>query len=325
MHLEEYFQTNGLVRFLSVLDALAVFPSALHVVTIDQFFFVLFNTPFGMLTTDFVACADDGIGKFDTSMLSQQSLMELFIFGLDNVDRICGSRDDPREVCTWTGVTCNADKEISELDCSFRGKDGTGSICLKFLPCSITYLCLYGGALSGTITLSDLPGGMEDISLESNQLSGSLDLHNLPASMREVFLGANIFTGEISLEHLPAGLESLNLEDNHLSGPICLTSLPPALRILDLHQNTFQGSLNVTRLPERLENLHLRKNSFCGEIDIRHLPTSLECLDVRNNRLCADPTKGHLSVVGWTSTPVLGEAKNLFKPLVVFLSWRRPY
>ncbi|KNH05004.1 Ribonuclease H domain [Perkinsela sp. CCAP 1560/4] len=38
-----------------------------------------------------------------------------------------------------------------------------------------------------------------------------------------------------------------------------------------------------------------------------------------------NPTKGHLSVVGWTSTPVLGEAKNLFKPLVVFLSSRRPY
>ena len=39
----------------------------------------------------------------------------------------------------------------------------------------------------------------------------------------------------------------------------------------------------------------------------------------------SNPTKGHLSVVGWTSTPVLGEAKNLLKPLVVFLSWRRPY
>ena len=35
--------------------------------------------------------------------------------------------------------------------------------------------------------------------------------------------------------------------------------------------------------------------------------------------------EGHLSVVGWTSTPVFGEAKNLFKLLVVFLSWRRPY
>ena len=43
------------------------------------------------------------------------------------------------------------------------------------------------------------------------------------------------------------------------------------------------------------------------------------------NQLSANPTKGHLSVVGWTSTPVWGEAKNLFKPLVVFLSWRRPY
>ena len=45
----------------------------------------------------------------------------------------------------------------------------------------------------------------------------------------------------------------------------------------------------------------------------------------KTNQFSANPTKGHLCVVGWTSTPVFGEAKNLFKPLVVFLSWRRPY
>ena len=94
---------------------------------------------------------------------------------------------------------------------------------------------------------------------------------------------------------------------------------------LSLDGNTFGGSLDLTRLPERLESLELSDNFFSGEIDVRHLPQSLEYLDIRNNRLCASPTKGHLSVVGWTSTPVLGEAKNLFKPLVVFLSWRRPY
>ena len=62
-----------------------------------------------------------------------------------------------------------------------------------------------------------------------------------------------------------------------------------------------------------------------GTLSFEFLPWSMKTVNMFMNALSANPTKGHLSVVGWTSTPVLGEAKNLFKPLVVFLSWRRPY
>ena len=47
----------------------------------------------------YIACADDDIGKFNRSMLSRQALMELFIFGLDNFDKICGSGDSRAELC----------------------------------------------------------------------------------------------------------------------------------------------------------------------------------------------------------------------------------
>ncbi|KNH05517.1 hypothetical protein XU18_3488 [Perkinsela sp. CCAP 1560/4] len=61
-----------------------------------------------------------------------------------------------------------------------------------------------------------------------------------------------------------------------------------------------------------------------GSLHLEWLPSTVRKLVVTWNQL-TNPTKGHLSVVGWASTPVFGEAKNLFKPLVVFLSWRRPY
>ena len=51
----------------------------------------------------FFACVDDGIGEFDRSMLCQEELMELFIFGLNKPEKICGNRDDPDDVCEWTG------------------------------------------------------------------------------------------------------------------------------------------------------------------------------------------------------------------------------
>ena len=133
----------------------------------------------------FFACADAGIGKFDRSMLSQQDLMELFIFGLNKPEKICGNRDDLADVCEWKGVKCNGDGKVEVFHWVYEQEAGT-----------------------------------------------------------------------LSFEFLPWSMKTVNMFMNALS---------------------------------------------------------------------ANPTKGHLSVVGWTSTPVLGEAKNLFKPLVVFLSWRRPY
>ena len=139
-----------------------------------------------MFAAFFIAC-DDGIDRFDRSTLPQQTLMELFIFGLNDPEKICGSRDDPADVCEWEGVKCNVDGEVEKFYWIGEREHGTGTLGLEFLPCSMKSLQMWRNALS------------------------------------------------------------------------------------------------------------------------------------------ANPTKGHLSVVGWTSTPVLGEAKNLFKPLVVFLSWRRPY
>ena len=170
--------------------------------------------------TVYFACADDGIGRFDRSTASQQSLMELFIFGLNQPEKICGSREDPDDVCEWTEVKCNAGGEVEEFQWRCKYQHGTGTVGFEFLPWSIRNVVMWNNALSGTIQLADLPGKIEGVYLNVNQLTGSLDLDTLPAAVRGLGLG--------------------------------------------------------------------------------------------NNKFTANPTKGHLSVVGWTSTPVLGEAKNLF-------------
>ncbi|KNH05988.1 hypothetical protein XU18_3082 [Perkinsela sp. CCAP 1560/4] len=67
-----------------------------------------------------------------------------------------------------------------------------------------------------------------------------------------------------------------------------------------------------------MRGLSLDKNKFTAQVSLEHLPDGLQSLSVSTNQLSADPTEGHLSVVGWTSTPVLGEAKNLLNPSLCF-------
>ena len=58
-------------------------------------------------------------------MLSQQSLMELCIFGLDNVDDICESQENPTDVCICEGVMCNTVSEVVYCNWLLRGQRGT--------------------------------------------------------------------------------------------------------------------------------------------------------------------------------------------------------
>ena len=162
----------------------------------------------------YFACADDGIGRFDRSTASQQSLMELFIFGLNQPEKICGSREDPDDLCEWEGVKCNADGEVEEFHWNFKQDNGTGTIGFEFLPWSMKTLRMFMNALSGTIQLADLLGKMEVVDISFNNLIGCLDLDRLLATVRKLNLSQNKFTGDISLENLPKCLEYLSLAEN---------------------------------------------------------------------------------------------------------------
>ena len=131
--------------------------------------------------------------------------------------------------------------------------------------------------------------------------------------------------GSLHVEWLPSSVRTFVANTNHLTGTVDLASLPTAMKELLLGINAFTGSICLERLPESMVYLSVPYSRLSGSLKLARLPDTLTYLEAYDNEFTANPTKGHLSVVGWTSTPVLGEAKNLFKPLVVFLSWRRPY
>ena len=238
-----------------------------------------------MLSNAYVAvyftCADDGIGRFDRSMLSQQEFMELFIFGLNESEKICGSRDDPDDLCEWEGVTCNADGEFEEFEWTDKYEDGTGTVGFEFLPCSMKIVQMFRNALSGTIQLADIPEKMEVVELDRNQLAGSLDLDRLPAAVRALGLSNNKFTGEVSLENLPKCLEYLSLSENQLSADPTKDTSP----------------WWVGPVPQ-----------FWGKPRTFSNPLSCFCHG-------ADPIDGHRKVVGQDQYPALGEVRETAKLL----------
>ncbi|KNH03847.1 hypothetical protein XU18_4801 [Perkinsela sp. CCAP 1560/4] len=163
------------------------------------------------------------------------------------------------------------------------------------------------------------------ISWEDLATGGSLDLQWLPSTVCYFDVSENDIVGSINLSLLPPSVENARMFSNDFTGPIDWAVLHDGLVQLDVSDNKLTGSIELEHLPKSMKELILSWNAFTGSISLLQLPGKFEILDIRTNQLSANPTKGHLSVVGWTSTPVLGEAKNLFKPLVVFLSWRRPY
>ena len=130
---------------------------------------------FKMSTVLVVAC-DDGIGRCGKSTLSQQSLMELFIFGIHQAEKISGSRECPEEVCNWEGVTCNADGEVEMLFWSCEWEYGTGTLGLAFLPCSMKNLRMTENALSeggdGGVASAGLRAQRHNIDPRSRRLAG---------------------------------------------------------------------------------------------------------------------------------------------------------
>ncbi|KNH06899.1 leucine-rich repeat protein [Perkinsela sp. CCAP 1560/4] len=168
-------------------------------------------------------------------------------------------------------------------------------------------------------------GEVVEINWDERELTGSLHLGWLPSSVRKFNGSMSRLTGTVDLANLPIAMTQLELGLNAFTGSIDIERLPPVMEFLNVSSNELIGSLNLGSLPKAMTDFFAHYNKFSGSIDLSQLPAVLARLSLAANQLSANPTKGHLSVVGWTSTPVLGEAKNLFKPLVVFLSWRRPY
>ena len=78
------------------------------------------------------------------------------------------------------------------------------------------------------------------------------------------------------------------------------------------------GCINMHWIPSSVTAFTACELNLSGSMDTRAFSHHLVSLSVGDNRFHANPTKGHLSVVGWTSTPVWGKPRTFLNPSSCF-------
>ncbi|KNH06243.1 SCAN domain-containing protein 3-like protein [Perkinsela sp. CCAP 1560/4] len=100
-----------------------------------------------MIATSVVLGTDPLLGRLDCAPFSQQALMELLIAGIEKVDEICGSRQDPKDVTEWKGLTFGTETDgVIQIEWSYTSM--RGSIDVQWPPAILGTLWLSTNNLS---------------------------------------------------------------------------------------------------------------------------------------------------------------------------------
>ena len=256
----------------------------------------------------FLTAADNShIGRVDKASLSTQTLMEIFISGIENKEVICGSAEEPEDIDQWTGFSYSqeqpADAAEKHLNINWYKRHLVGTIDLQWLPTTIFSVTIYDSKLSGSLNLAVLAPSIRFLNLGGNDFSGEIDLHHMPAEIEEITLSDNQLTGSLNLEELARSIQALYLRKNHFSGTVCLRHLPPSIVELSISENELSGSVNLTRLPVTLKFLCLHRNNFGGRTDFSRLPKDLNVLNISCTNLA-----GEISVRNRTTRFLVGHS-----------------
>uniref|UniRef100_A0A0A9HLJ2 Uncharacterized protein n=1 Tax=Arundo donax TaxID=35708 RepID=A0A0A9HLJ2_ARUDO len=231
-----------------------------------------------------------------SSSCSEQEKTSLlqFLGGLSQDGGLTVSWRNGTDCCTWVGITCNANREVTEVSLASRGLEGHVSPSLGSLK-GILRLNLSGNSLSSGLPLEVMSSSsMVSLDISFNSLSGGL--LELPPSIPEhplqvLNISSNFFTGSFpsTTWEKTRNLVALNASNNSFTGwmpsSFCISS--PSFAVLDLSKNRFSG-----HIPPGLGNcsalrvLKAEYNNMIGTLpDKLFDATSLEHLSLSNNWL----------------------------------------
>ena len=245
----------------------------------------------------FTAADTSHLGRVEKASLSTQTLMELFVEGIENKERICGNAEEPADIDEWTGFVHSEEQPTDEAEKQFNIDWSylllVGTVDLQWVPPTVIVLDISDNELGGSLNLTALPQSSQKLDLHSNHFSGEIDLCHLPAEIEVLDLSENKLSGSLNLERLPLSIRELRLNYNRFSGTMCLRKLPRGFVDLSVGGNELSGSVDLTALPVTMNSLRLYKNNFEGKTDFSQLPEILNFLDVSYTNLSGEIVVGN--------------------------------
>ena len=210
----------------------------------------------------FLQIADSHLGRVDYTSLSDQTLMELLIEGIEEESKRTYQNDDRtfKNVCEWPRVQCDSEERVVR----FKGTPNMkGAIELTHIPPKAESFYLLGFNLKGTLNTQCLPQSLENFSISMNHFDGTVDFVSLPEALVDFNIHKNAFHGSANFKKLPRKLESMTLHSNNFSGEIFLRNLPPNINFLNISENAFTGDFCLQNSPKPLASgLFASYNSF---------------------------------------------------------------
>ena len=227
--------------------------------------------------------ADPSLGRFDISSLSDQTLMEMLVDGMqpDTKSQYHDDEGNFKDISAWENIECT---EGRVTDITFYAHaHSDAQYPFEYIPRLVELFHVERSNIHGTLDTSVLPSGLTQFSVNSNRLQGEIAFKTFPQNLKHVDISVNLFEGSIMLGDLPPKLTFFDAIMNEFSGNISLDSLPETLEDVKLSANKLTGELHIKRLPSAMRNLFLNANSFSGEfrlVTAQPIPTALPALQV---------------------------------------------
>lgn len=193
--------------------------------------------------------------------------------------------------CGWSGITCNADNEITRIKLREHGLAGSSIPKeLTSIP-SLEILSLDRNALSATVPSEiGLLSNLRTLQLNNNNLVGTIptSLGNL-INLELISLGNNDMNGTIPGEIFNSKLRGLDIDDNNFYGTLPSEMFTSSINLvnIDINGNGFEGTIpNGFGSLSKLGSLRMNSNNFEGELPPELFASSkLHTLDCSGNNL----------------------------------------
>ena len=232
-----------------------------------------------MLTITQIVSADiSSIGRVDISSLPEQSLMELLVADIANLQELQNANGTFAEIKNWYDVSFDEEGHVIEID--FEPESG-----FDFHDYDEDLPDDYTIGPGGAIDLCFTPPHVHTIRIPKLKLQGTVDTAALPLNLKRLNIHNNRFSSTFDIAHLPRTMVNIDISHNHFEGTLNVPALPRPVVQFRAGRNDFCGEIDLRGLPSCMMIFEIRYAKLSGSIVIENLPERLVLLDIRNNNI----------------------------------------